>query len=138
MSTVVPADDRIMMKYGAGGRAMRRLIEEAFQSAFAFDPELPAGVIGLSAMDDGAAVRVGDRWLVLTTDSHVISPPFFPGGDIGRLSISGTVNDLAMMGATEVLGLTCSVIIEEGFPRRYSRRSSRPCARPVTRRTRAC
>jgi hydrogenase expression/formation protein HypE len=47
----------------------------------------------------------------------VIQPPFFPGGDIGRLSICGTVNDLAMMGATEVLGLTCSVIIEEGFPR---------------------
>jgi hydrogenase expression/formation protein HypE len=81
------------------------------------DPELPAGVIGLSAMDDGAAVRLGDQWLVLTTDSHVINPPFFPGGDIGRLSISGTVNDLAMMGATDVLGLTCSVIIEEGFPR---------------------
>lgn len=117
MSTVVPADDRIMLKHGAGGRAMRRLIEEAFHTAFALDPELPAGLIGLQAMDDGAAVRIGDRWLVLTTDSHVISPPFFPGGDIGRLSICGTVNDLAMMGATEVLGLTCSVIIEEGFPR---------------------
>jgi hydrogenase expression/formation protein HypE len=117
MSLAAPADDRIMLKHGAGGRAMRRLIEEAFQTAFALDPELPAGIIGLPAMDDGAAVRIGDRWLVLTTDSHVISPPFFPGGDIGRLSICGTVNDLAMMGATEVLGLTCSVIIEEGFPR---------------------
>ncbi len=66
-------------------------------------------------MDDGAAIRVGDRWLVITTDSHVIHPIFFPGGDIGRLSVSGTVNDLAMMGATEVLGLTCGVILEEGF-----------------------
>ena len=55
-------------------------------------------------MDDGAALRVGDRWLVMTTDSHVIHPLFFPGGDIGRLAVSGTVNDLAMMGATEVLG----------------------------------
>ena len=117
MSTAVPSDDRIMLKHGAGGRAMRRLIEEAFHSAFTFDPEVPAGVIGLSAMDDGAAIRVGDEWLVMTTDSHVIQPPFFPGGDIGRLAISGTVNDLAMMGATDVLGLTCSVIIEEGFPR---------------------
>jgi hydrogenase expression/formation protein HypE len=106
-----------MLKHGAGGRAMRRLIEEAFHRAFTFEPEVPAGVIGLSAMDDGAAMRVGDRWLVMTTDSHVIQPPFFPGGDIGRLSVSGTVNDLAMMGATQVLGLTCSVIIEEGFPR---------------------
>jgi len=111
------SDDRIMMKHGAGGRAMRRLIEDAFLHAFATGPAQPAGLIGLAAMDDGAAVRIGDRWLVLTTDSHVIQPPFFPGGDIGRLSVSGTVNDLAMMGAADVLGLTCSVIIEEGFPR---------------------
>jgi hydrogenase expression/formation protein HypE len=69
-------------------------------------------------MDDGGAVRVGDQWLVVTTDSHVIQPIFFPGGDIGRLAIAGTVNDLAVMGATEVLGLTCSMVIEEGFPRR--------------------
>jgi hydrogenase expression/formation protein HypE len=73
--------------------------------------------IGLAAMDDGAALRIGDRWLVMTTDSHVIHPVFFPGGDIGRLAVSGTVNDLAMMGATDVLGLTCAVIIEEGFSR---------------------
>lgn len=117
MSTAIPADQHIGMKHGAGGRAMRRLIEESFRTAFTFEPELPAGILGLSAMDDGAAVRVGDRWLVLTTDSHVIQPPFFPGGDIGRLAVSGTVNDLAMMGATDVLGLTCSVVIEEGFPR---------------------
>jgi hydrogenase expression/formation protein HypE len=68
-------------------------------------------------MDDGGAVRIGDRWLVLSTDSHVIQPPFFPGGDIGRLAICGTVNDLAMMGATDVLGLTCGVVLEEGFAR---------------------
>jgi hydrogenase expression/formation protein HypE len=110
-------DERIMLKHGAGGRAMRRLIHDAVLDAFRTDVAAP-GVIGLSALDDGAAVRIGDRWLVLTTDSHVISPPFFPGGDIGRLAVCGTVNDLAMMGATEVLGLTCSVIIEEGFSRR--------------------
>ena len=116
-TTTSTLDDRVMLKHGAGGRAMRRLIEEAFGTAFAFEPQQPAGILGLSAMDDGAAIRIGDRWLVLTTDSHVILPPFFPGGDIGRLAVSGTVNDLAMMGATEVLGLTCSAIIEEGFPR---------------------
>ena len=110
-------DERIMLKHGAGGRAMHRLIHDAVLGAFREDVETP-GVIGLTALDDGAAIRIGDRWLILTTDSHVIQPPFFPGGDIGRLAISGTVNDLAMMGATEVLGLTCSVIIEEGFPRR--------------------
>lgn len=111
-------DDRILLKHGAGGRAMRRLITETFLSAFASDPPERAGVLGLSAMDDGGAVRVGDQWLVVTTDSHVIQPVFFPGGDIGRLAIAGTVNDLAMMGATEVLGLTCGVVLEEGFSRR--------------------
>lgn len=92
---------------------MRKLIEEVFARGFT---DAPFDGIGLEAMDDGAAIRVGDRWLVLTTDSHVIHPVFFPGGDIGRLSVSGTCNDLAMMGATEAIALTCAMIIEEGFP----------------------
>jgi len=107
-------EERITLKYGAGGRAMRALIQEVFAQGFDAPQE---GVIGLEAMDDGAAVRIGDRWLVITTDSHVIQPIFFPGGDIGRLAVSGTVNDLSMMGATEVLGLTCAVVVEEGTPR---------------------
>jgi hydrogenase expression/formation protein HypE len=111
---VFRAPERISLKQGAGGRAMRALIEEVFVASFA---ESTVDGFGLDALDDGAALRVGDRWLILTTDSHVVHPIFFPGGDIGRLSISGTVNDLAMMGATDVLGLTCAVILEEGFPR---------------------
>ena len=114
MRTLV-ADERILMKHGAGGRAMRRLIEEVMTAGLADDTR--PGDIGLGAMDDGAAIRIGDRWLVLTTDSHVVHPIFFPGGDIGRLAVSGTVNDLSMMGATDVLGLTCAVVLEEGFPR---------------------
>ena len=106
-------DERIAMKHGAGGRAMRTLIEQVFVEAFA----APIDGVGLADMDDGAAFRVGDRWLVITTDSHVVMPRFFPGGDIGRLAISGTVNDLSMMGAAEPLGLTCAVVIEEGFSR---------------------
>jgi hydrogenase expression/formation protein HypE len=106
------ATDRVAMKHGAGGRAMRALIEDVFLSLGG-----PVDGVGLAAMDDGAALRVGDQWLVVTTDSHVVHPRFFPGGDIGRLSVAGTVNDLAMMGATEPLGLTCAVILEEGFPR---------------------
>ena len=83
-------------------------------------------------MDDGAALKIGNQWLVMTTDSHVVQPLFFPGGDIGRLAVSGTVNDLAMMGATEVLALTCAVIIEEGFSRadltRIQQSIQRACA----------
>jgi hydrogenase expression/formation protein HypE len=108
-------DDRITMKCGAGGRAMRALIQEVLVDGL--QCEMADGDIGLAALDDGAALRIGSRWLVVTTDSHIIQPPFFPGGDIGRLAICGTVNDLAMMGATEVLALTCAVIIEEGYPR---------------------
>ncbi len=93
---------------------MRALIEGLFVEGFADEP---VGGIGLGAMDDGAALRLGDRWLVVTTDSHVVHPIFFPGGDIGRLAVAGTVNDLAMMGATRVLALTCAVILEEGFAR---------------------
>jgi hydrogenase expression/formation protein HypE len=97
---------------------MHRLIAETILGALG--PLLPAhpDTVGLAALDDGAGVRIGDRWIVFTTDSHVIQPPFFPGGDIGTLAVAGTVNDLAVMGATEPLGLTCSVIVEEGFPRR--------------------
>src|ERR1044072_3356540 len=104
--------ERVGLKHGAGGRAMRHLIEDVFLSLGG-----PVDGIGLSAPDAGGALRIGDRWLVVTTDSHVVHPIFFPGGDIGRLSVSGTVNDLAMMGATEVLGLTCAVVGEEGFSR---------------------
>src|SRR5262249_35757791 len=89
----------------------------AFLTAFATDPAEPAGLLGVSAMDDGGAVRIGDEWLVMTTDSHVIQPLFFPGGDIGRLAVCGTVNGLAVMGATTGLGLTGSIVVEEGFAR---------------------
>lgn len=107
-------DDRIALKHGAGGRAMRALIERVFVAGLG---DVPVEGIGLAALDDGAAIKVGDRWLVLTTDSHVVKPIEFPGGDIARLAVCGTVNDLAVMGATEPLGLTCSIVIEEGFAR---------------------
>jgi hydrogenase expression/formation protein HypE len=107
-------EERVTLRQGAGGRAMRALIEDVFLREAA---EVAPGEIGPLAMDDGAALKIGDRWLIVTTDSHVVHPIFFPGGDIGRLSVCGTVNDLAMMGATEVLGLTCGAILEEGFPR---------------------
>jgi hydrogenase expression/formation protein HypE len=103
-TTLVSA--RIAMKHGAGGRAMRRLIADVL---------LDRASSIAAALDDGAAIPVGSRWLIFTTDAHVIQPIVFPGGDIGRLSICGTVNDLAMMGATEPLGLSCAVVAEEGL-----------------------
>lgn len=106
----LPFDDELVqLKHGAGGRAMRALIESVFLG------ERDGESAELLAMDDGAAIPFGDRWLVVTTDAHVVQPIFFPGGDIGRLSVSGVVNDLAMMGACDVLALTASVIVEEGF-----------------------
>ncbi|MDX1624593.1 MAG: hydrogenase expression/formation protein HypE [Gemmatimonadota bacterium] len=109
----VATDTIVTLMHGAGGRAMRRLIEETLADGF---PEDGVDGIGLASMDDGAAIRIGEGWLVVTTDSHVIHPYAFPGGDIGRLAVAGTVNDLAMMGATKPLGLTSAVIVEEGFP----------------------
>ena len=121
--------DRVALKHGAGGRAMRQLIENIFVQSFA--SANPEGV-GLDAMDDGACIRIGDnQWLVITTDSHVVHPRFFPGGDVGRLSISGTVNDLAMMGATRPLALTCAVVLEEGFPMEELQRKSRQTKAPT-------
>jgi len=99
--------ERVELAQGAGGRAMRSLIESVFLAGVT-DPEA-------RAMGDGAAIPFGDQWLVVTTDAHVVSPVFFPGGDIGRLAVSGVVNDLAMMGACDVIALTSSVVVEEGF-----------------------
>ncbi len=95
------------MSHGSGGRAMAQLIDELFLEAF--DNEW------LREMNDQARVPVPAGRLVVATDSHVVSPLFFPGGDIGCLSVHGTVNDVAMAGARP-LYLTSGFILEEGFP----------------------
>ena len=115
---ITSREQSITLAHGAGGPAMRMLIEDVFVNGHAAEAASRGITIGLDALDDGAAIDLGDgRFLVLTTDSHVVHPRFFPGGDIGRLAIAGTVNDLAVMGATEPLALTCAVILEEGFSR---------------------
>ncbi len=98
---------RVDMTHGSGGRAMAQLIEELFLAAFDND--------WLRAANDQACFAVQGGRMVMATDSHVVSPLFFPGGDIGCLSVHGTVNDVAMSGA-KPLYLSASFILEEGFP----------------------
>lgn len=98
---------RVEMSHGAGGCAMAQLINELF--AAAFDNEY------LAQGNDGAVLPPVSGKLVMSCDAHVVSPLFFAGGDIGCLSVHGTVNDLAMMGA-QPLYLAASFILEEGFP----------------------
>jgi len=98
---------RVDMTHGSGGRAMAQLIDELF--AAAFDNEW------LRQGNDGARVNPPPGRLVVATDCHVITPLFFPGGDIGALSVHGTINDVAVMGATP-LWLAAGFVLEEGFP----------------------
>ncbi len=97
---------RVDMSHGSGGRAMAQLIEELFAAAFDNDY--------LRQGNDGAVLPAAAGRLVMATDSHVVSPLFFPGGDIGCLSVHGTINDVAVMGATP-LYLAAGFILEEGF-----------------------
>jgi len=73
------------------------------------------GGVGLPAADDGGSIPLGEQEIVISTDSHTVSPLFFAGGDIGRLAAAGTINDVAMMGAKPLV-MTCALLIEEGFP----------------------
>lgn len=99
---------------GAGTAQTRELLEELVVPRFGGDD--PADGVGLAALDDGAVLPAGDDALVVTTDSHVVDPPTFPGGDVGRLAVAGTVNDLAAMGATGPATLTCGLVAPAGTP----------------------
>ncbi len=100
-------NEQIVLGHGSGGKMAADLIAKTFLPAF----DTPA----LRAGDDGAVVDMPAGRIVLSTDSHVVFPLFFPGGDIGHLAVCGTVNDVAMMGATP-LYLTVGFILEEGLP----------------------
>jgi hydrogenase expression/formation protein HypE len=99
--------ERIVMAHGGGGRLMQQLLETLVQPIFA-NP-------CLAARHDSAVFEVGGQRLAFTTDSYVIKPLFFPGGDIGKLAVCGTLNDLAMAGA-KPLFLSAALIVEEGLP----------------------
>ncbi|MFB0543306.1 MAG: hydrogenase expression/formation protein HypE [Candidatus Bathyarchaeia archaeon] len=103
----------IKLEHGGGGRLMRELIEEVIVPAY--KRNRVEGGIGLPEMDDGATIPLKGHKIVFTTDAYTVRPLFFPGGDIGRLAICGTINDLAVMGGTP-LAMATSIIMEEGLP----------------------
>ncbi|HUN46696.1 MAG TPA: hydrogenase expression/formation protein HypE [Stellaceae bacterium] len=104
-----PADaaEAIQLAHGGGGGMTRQLIEEIFRPAFAASPG--------ELVHDGAVLELGGARIAFTTDSYVVRPLFFPGGDIGSLAVNGTVNDLAMCGARP-LYLSLGLVLEEGLP----------------------
>jgi hydrogenase expression/formation protein HypE len=99
--------EHIVMAHGGGGRLMQQLLEQQVLPAFA-NPYL-------ATRHDSAVFESGGQRLAFTTDSYVVKPLFFPGGDIGKLAVCGTINDLAV-GAARPVALSCAVIIEEGLP----------------------
>lgn len=103
----------VQMAHGGGGRIMRELLESLMLPAFANE--------ALDARHDAACVELGGARLAFTTDTFVVKPRFFPGGDIGELSVYGTVNDLAMGGAVPRF-LSCALVLEEGYPLEELRR----------------
>ena len=101
------SDEHVQLAHGGGGRLMNQLIERVFLAAFSDE--------ALQARHDGAALRVADARLAFTTDSYIVRPLIFPGGNIGDLAVYGTVNDLAMCGARPLF-LSAGFILEEGLP----------------------
>ena len=101
-------DSTVLLGHGSGGQMMKRIIDEVFLDAFG-PPEL------LEGNDAGVAARPASGRIAMSTDSFVVSPQFFPGGNIGRLAVCGTVNDVATSGAN-VRYLSCGFILEEGNP----------------------
>jgi hydrogenase expression/formation protein HypE len=103
---------KITRMHGAGGKIMQNLIKDTILNNL--ENTCVNGGIGLKDLDDGATIPIGDKEIVFTVDGHTVKPIFFPGGDIGKLSICGTINDLSVMGA-EPLALSLSIVLPEGF-----------------------
>ncbi len=108
-------DDKINMVHGAGGEVMQDMIADIVLGNIS--KTSVNGGIGLEALDDSATIPLDDEHVVVTTiDSHTIQPLFFPGGDIGRISAAGTLNDISVMGV-KPLSLSNAMVISEGFAR---------------------
>ena len=107
------SDDKIGMNHGAGGEVMANLISKTILDNIT--KKSVNGGVSLDDLDDGATIPLGDYELVVTTDGHTVDPLFFPGGDIGRISAAGTINDVSVMGA-KPLAISNAIIMQEGFP----------------------
>lgn len=101
---------RITLAHGSGGKEMQELVRKIFEDAIIHSDD----VIGLEAFDDGAVLKGNINKIVISTDSYTVKPIFFPGGDIGKLAAAGSINDVAVMGATPTYALD-TVVVEEGF-----------------------
>ncbi|NHI94188.1 MAG: hydrogenase expression/formation protein HypE [Candidatus Lokiarchaeota archaeon] len=103
--------EKISLAHGAGGKIMADLLR--IITASITEKNLVNG-IGLKELDDGGTIPLETQEMVITADAHTVDPIFFPGGDIGRLAVSGTVNDVLMMGAVPLV-ITDTIVVEEGF-----------------------
>ncbi|MGV8143903.1 MAG: hydrogenase expression/formation protein HypE [Methanothermobacter sp.] len=103
---------KIGMSHGAGGEIMQELISNIILENI--QNKRVDGGVGLEELDDGATIPMDDYEIVISTDSHTIDPIFFPGGDIGKIAMAGTVNDVSVMGA-KPLAIASAMIISEGF-----------------------
>ncbi|MEM2376581.1 MAG: AIR synthase related protein, partial [Sulfolobales archaeon] len=104
----------VSLSHGGGGKDMWNLINELIVSKVPEDFKRVLDGVGLDALDDGVAIKVGSEYVVVTIDSYTVKPLIFPGGDLGSLAASGTINDLLMMGARPV-GIVDAIVVEEGF-----------------------
>lgn len=101
----------ITMAHGAGGKVMGQLISETILSSL---KNKSVGEVGLEQLDDGGSISMGEYEVVISTDSYTVKPIFFPGGDIGKLAVCGTINDVSVMGA-KPLAIASAIVLREGF-----------------------
>ncbi len=105
---------KVTLAHGSGGVETEAIVENLIVKLVPEALRKTPGGVGLDALDDGAAIPVPGGYMVFTVDSYTVNPPFFPGGNIGSLAASGTINDLLMMGARPVAALD-AIVVEEGF-----------------------
>lgn len=105
-------DMEITMAHGAGGKVMGQLISEVIISSL---KNKSIGEVGLEQLDDGGSISMKEYEVVISTDSYTVKPLFFPGGDIGKLAVCGTINDISVMGA-KPMAIASAIVLREGFP----------------------